>query len=63
MGFIDQVTRACNGLLVRDQVSLALMRDLRLLLVDVIQTLEDDSAPHGGGRSAHHGRECKHPVT
>ncbi|RZI60502.1 MAG: hypothetical protein EOP14_00945 [Pseudomonas sp.] len=62
MGSIDQATRAGDGLLVRDQASLALMRDLRVLLVDVIQTLEDDPAPHGGGRSAH-GRECKHPMT
>ena len=41
---IDQVTRAGDGVLDSDQASLALVRDLRVMLLDVIQTLEDDPA-------------------
>ncbi len=34
-------------MLANDQGSLALVRDLRVMLVDVIQALEDDPAPSG----------------
>ena len=44
---IDQAIRAGDGLLANDQGSLALVRDLRVMLVDVIQALEDDPAPSG----------------
>jgi hypothetical protein len=44
---IDQATRADDGVLASDQASLALVRDLRVMLVDVIQALEDDPAPPG----------------
>jgi hypothetical protein len=47
MELIDQTTREGDGVLVRDQASLALVRDLRVLLVDVIQALDDDPVPHG----------------
>ena len=43
---IDQTTRAGDGVLDSDQASLALVRDLRVMLVDVIQALEDDPAAH-----------------
>jgi len=39
---IDQVTRAGDGVLAIDQANLGLVRDLRVMLVDVIQALEDD---------------------
>ena len=39
--------RAGDGVLANDQGSLALVRDLRVMLVDVIQALEDDPAPSG----------------
>jgi hypothetical protein len=38
---------AGDGVLANDQSSLALARDLRVMLVDVIQALEDDPAPSG----------------
>ncbi|RYE61529.1 MAG: hypothetical protein EOO82_01670 [Oxalobacteraceae bacterium] len=44
---IDQVMRAGDGVLANDQSSLAMVRDLRAMLVDVIQALEDDPAPPG----------------
>ena len=47
MRHIDQVTLAGDGVLASDQASLALVRDLRVMLVDVIQALEDDPAPSG----------------
>jgi hypothetical protein len=47
MRHVDQVTRADDGVLDSDQASLALVRDLRVMLVDVIQALEDDPAPSG----------------
>jgi hypothetical protein len=47
MRHIDQAIRAGDGLLANDQGSLALVRDLRVMLVDVIQALEDDPAPPG----------------
>ena len=47
MRHVDQVTRAGDGVLANDQASLALVRDLRVMLVDVIQVLEDDPAPSG----------------
>jgi hypothetical protein len=47
MRHVDQVTRADDGVLANDQGSLALVRDLRVMLVDVIQALEDDPAPSG----------------
>lgn len=47
MRHVDQVTRAGDGVLANDQASLALVRDLRVMLVNVIQALEDDSALPG----------------
>ena len=47
MQYIDQATRAGDGVLASDQASPALVRDLRVMLVDVIQALEDDPAPPG----------------
>lgn len=47
MGPIDQATRASDGMLARDQASLALVRDLRVLLGDVIYALEDNPASQG----------------
>jgi hypothetical protein len=47
MRHIDQATRAGDGVLTSDPDSLALVRDLRVMLVDVIQALEDDPAPSG----------------
>lgn len=44
---IDHATRESDGMLARDQASLALVRDLRVLLVDVIQVLENDPALPG----------------
>lgn len=44
---IDQVMRAGDGVLANDQGSLALLQDLRVMLMDVIQALEDDPAPSG----------------
>ena len=44
---IDQNTREGDVVLARDQASQALVRDLRVLLVDVIQALDDDPVPHG----------------
>jgi hypothetical protein len=44
---IDQVMRAGDGVLAIDQGSLALVRDLRVMLMDVIQALEDDFAQSG----------------
>jgi len=46
MGPIDQATRVDDGVLAQDQASLALVRDLRVLLVDVIQALDDNPVPH-----------------
>ena len=47
MRHIDQATCAVGEVLARDRASLALVRDLRVMLVDVIQALEDDPAPSG----------------
>ena len=47
MRHIDQATCAVGEVLARDRASLALMRDLRVVLMDVIQALEDDSGPLG----------------
>jgi hypothetical protein len=47
MRHIDQATCAVGEVLARDRASLALVRDLRVMLVDVIQVLEDDPAPSG----------------
>ena len=47
MRHIDQATCAVGEVLARDRASLALMRDLRVMLVDVIQALEDDPGPPG----------------
>ena len=47
MRHVDQATRAGDGVLAGDQASLALVRDLRVMLVDVIQALEVDPAPSG----------------
>jgi hypothetical protein len=47
MRHIDQVRRVDDGVLTSDQASLALVRELRVMLVDVIQALEDDPAPSG----------------
>ena len=44
---IEQVMDADDGVLANDQSSLALARDLRVMLVDVIQALEDDPASSG----------------
>ncbi|RZI54539.1 MAG: hypothetical protein EOP12_02330 [Pseudomonas sp.] len=44
---IDHATREGDGMLTRDQASLALVRDLRVLLVNVIQVLENDPALSG----------------
>jgi hypothetical protein len=44
---IDQVTCESDEVLGQDKASLALVRDLRVLLVDVIQALDDDPVPHG----------------
>jgi len=38
--------RERDGVLARDQASLALVRDLSVLLVDVIHALDDDPVPH-----------------
>jgi hypothetical protein len=45
MRHIDQATCAVGKVLASDRGSLALMRDLRVMLVDVIQALEDDPGP------------------
>jgi hypothetical protein len=47
MRHVDQVTRADDGVLGSAQASLALVRDLRVMLEDVIQALENDPAPSG----------------
>lgn len=47
MRHIDQVTRADDGVLANAQASLALVRDLRVMLVDVIQARKDDPATSG----------------
>ena len=47
MRHVDQVTRADDEVLGSDQASLALVRDLRVMLVDVIQALQDDPALPG----------------
>ena len=47
MRHIDRVERVDDGVLTSDQASLALVRELRVMLVDVIQALEDDPAPSG----------------
>ena len=39
--------RAGDGVLASAQANLALVQDLRVMLVDVIQALEDDPAPPG----------------
>ena len=44
---IDQARREGDGVLARDQASLALVRHLKVLFVDVIQALGDDPVPHG----------------
>ena len=47
MRHIDQATRAGDGVLASNQACLALVWDLRVMLVDVIQALEDDPATSG----------------
>lgn len=59
---IDHATREGDGMLTRDQASLALVRDLRVLLVDVIPGAGKRSGAVWGGRDAH-GRGCEYPYT
>jgi hypothetical protein len=40
---IDQATRADDGVLANDRASLAFVRDLQVMLVDVVQALQDDA--------------------
>jgi hypothetical protein len=47
MRHVNQVARADDGVLDSDQANLALVRDLRVMLVDVIQALEHDAAVPG----------------
>ena len=47
MRHVNQGTRADDRVLASDQASLALARDLRVMLEDVIQALENDPAPSG----------------
>ena len=43
---IDQATRAGDGVLASNQANLALVRDVRVMLVDVIQALKGDPVSH-----------------
>ena len=47
MRHVNQVARADDGVLDSDQANLALVRDLRVMLADVIQALEHDVAVPG----------------
>ena len=47
MGPIDPATRSGDGVLARHPSRRALVRDLRVLLVDVIQVLKDDPVAPG----------------
>jgi hypothetical protein len=47
MRHINQATCVVGEVLARDRASLALRRDLRVMLVDVIQALKGDPRPLG----------------